>query len=454
MKKHFFGSFGLTFLSSGFFFGFNFFLAKYLGATLYGQISYYLSFIQIVALLISFNYAALYMGNKITKEDKNTFSLFITIESLMFLIVAIPAFFIIQKYIKSNEITLLILFIAYFLTLVSVVGLEFNSKNQVSKSIFYSAFVPRLLLIIMFLVALWFGLATPKSYLYLYLLSFGFVAGYFLFYFHPKFYIKKEIFKRIWKFYLLGIIGSSFSYIAQIFQKEYGSYKELASLSIALLFIAGLSLVGTVLIKLALPKLHEFWKKRDIANISILYATHTFLSSIINLPILIFLIFLIDLISKFMGSGYSNLPVVFYILSVGYIFDLLTGITGTILRVTENEHIEIYNEIFRFSMGVGLLFILKNQECGVAYAISASMVIYNIVKFLQVYRLFKIKPLTLKYFNYLISFLIGLISVFYAINLFVNSIILKIVLFMLVMLIFYSLSYKLSKKILDFSVYK
>ena len=454
MKKKIVSSFGLTLLSSGFFFGFNFFLAKFLGANFYGEISYYLSFIQIVALLISFDHPALYMGNKISKGDSNTFSLFITIESLMFLIILIPVFFIILKYVKSSEITFLILFIAYFLTLISTVGLEFNSKKQVSKSIFYSSFFPRLLLIIMFLISIFFAIVTPKTYLYLYLFSLILVVGYFLYYFRPKFYIKKEIFKRVWKFYLLGIIGSSFLYIAQIFQKQYGSYKELASLSIALLFIAGLGLVGAVLIKFALPKLHEFWKAKDISNISTLYITHTFLSSIINLPILIFLMFFIDIISKFMGSGYSSLPTVFYILSIGYIFDLLTGITGTILRVTENEHIEIYNEIFRFGLGMGLLFILKNQGYGVAWAISASMIIYNIAKFFQVYRLFKIKPLTLNYFKYLILLLVSLVFMFYIVAIIANNIVYKIVLSILIMLIFYTFSYKMSKKILNLNINK
>jgi O-antigen/teichoic acid export membrane protein len=290
--------------------------------------------------------------------------------------------------------------------------------------------------------------------LYLYLFSLILVAGYFLYYFHPKFYIKKEIFKRVWKFYLLGIIGNSFSYIAQIFQKEYGSYKELASLSIALLFIAGLSLVGTVLIKFALPKLHEFWRAKDISNISTLYITHTFLTIIINLPILIFLIFFIDVISEFMGSGYSSLPIVLYILSIGYIFDLLTGITGTILRVTENEHIEIYNEIFRFGLGIGLLFFLRNQGYGVAWAISASMVIYNVAKFFQVYRLFKIIPLTLNSFKYLILLLFSLSFVFFIVDIIANNVFYKLVCSIVIMFIFYAFNYKMSKKILDLNIYK
>jgi O-antigen/teichoic acid export membrane protein len=413
MKKKIASSFGLTLLSSGLLFGFNFAIAKILGANTYGQISYYLSFVQIVILLISFNYAALYMGNKITREDSNTFSLFVTVESLMFAIISIPAFFIINAYVKNVEIVILILLIAYFTTIAVLVGLDFNAEKKVAQTIIYSTLIPRIILVVFFSVFVVLDLANAKTYMYIYMFGFMVVAVYFLIKLRPSLYIKKSFFTRAWKFYLLGIIGTSVTYIAQIAQKEYGSYAELASLSIALLLIAGLGLVGSILIKFALPKIHEAWKEKDINKLGSIYTTHTFLSSMINIPILIFLLFYIDFISDIIGEGYATLPKVFLILAVGYLVDMLTGITGTILRATEHEHIEIYNEIFRFIMGIGLIVLLHEQPYGIAYAISASMVIYNIAKFFQVYRLFNIRPIYLEQFIILVLAMIFVAMVCY-----------------------------------------
>jgi len=453
MKKKLLSSFGLTILSSGLFFGFNFYIAKVLGADIYGEITYYLSFIQIIVLLISFNYAALYMGNKITREDSNTFSLFVSIESLAFLIIVVPAYFVINQYINNNEITILILMIAYFLTITTLVGLKYNADKDIGSSILFSALIPRVLLIVLFLLVLFVASGTAKNYLYMYLISFIFVAGYFIIKFRPKWYIKKEIFSRAWKFYLLGIIGGSVAYIAQIFQKEYGSYTELASLAIAMLLISGLSLVGGILIKFALPKIHEAWKERNIKQLGELYSTHTFLSSMVNVPILIFLLYFIETISKFMGEGYTSLPMIFYILSVGYLFDLMTGITGTILRATEHEHIEIYNEIFRFVVGIGLLFLLRNQDFGVAYAISASMVIYNVAKFFQIYRLFGIKPIHLKDFILLMIYSLLLSIVLYVVS-FIENLGISLLIAIFVMLGYYAIVYKNMKNIINLGVYK
>jgi len=453
MKKKLLSSFAFTFLSSGLFFGFNFYIAKVLGAETYGEITYYLSFIQIIVLLISFNYAALYMGNKITREDSNTFSLFISIESLAFLIIAVPAYFVINQYINNTETTILIVIIAYFSTLTTLIGLKYNADKQISLSILYSALIPRAILIVLFLIILFITVGTAKNYLYVYLLSFTLVSGYFLLKIRPTWYMKKEIFSRAWKFYLLGIIGGSITYIAQIFQKEYGSYTELASLAIALLLIAGLSLIGGILIKFALPKIHEAWKERDMKQLGELYSTHTFLSSMVNVPILIFLLYFIETISKFMGEGYTSLPMIFYILSVGYLFDLMTGITGTILRATEHEHIEIYNEIFRFVVGIGLLFLLRNQDFGVVYAISASMVIYNVVKFFQVYRLFRIKPIHLKNFILLMIYSIGVSMILYM-TLYIESRMVALLLAIIMMFVYYFLMYKHMKKIINLGVYK
>jgi O-antigen/teichoic acid export membrane protein len=450
MRDKLLSSFGYTVVSSGIFFGFNLFLAKYLGANEYGQISYYLSFIQILALLISFNYAALYMGNKITREDDNTFSLFVSIESLLFLIVGFPAFFVIQKYTNSYEVTVLILFIAYMSNMVSVVGLEFNANKKVKESILFAQLIPRALLVGLFLLAIVLGMASAKVYLYLFLMSLLIVFIYFIFYFKPTFYIKKEIFYRAWKFYLLGIIGSSLSYIAQIYQKEYGSYTQLASLAIALIFISGLSLVGSVLNKFALPKIHEAYKSYDISKIGHIYKTQTFLSSIINLPILILLIFFIDMISDYIGEGYSALPICFYILALGYIFDLLTGITGTILRATENEHYEIYNEIFRFVVGIGLILILSGYKFGIVYALSLSMVGYNIIKFIQVYRLYQLKPLDYKSLKILLLYIGVLSLILYITKVTVDSFILALAL----VGVFYWVLSRYLKNQIDWSLYQ
>jgi len=453
MKKKIASSFGLTLIASGLGFGFNFFIAKVLGAEIYGQISYYLSFVQILVLLISFNYAALYMGNKITQGDTNTFSLFVSVESLAFVIVALPAWYVIDRFTDSYEITALILFSAYFSTLAILVGLDYNADKQVAKSILYSTVIPRAILVAVFSMVIFAGFADARSYLYVYLMSFVTVAGYFLVRYRPVWYIKKAFFTRAWKFYLLGIIGTSVTYIAQIAQKEYGSYEELASLSIALLLIAGLSLVGGILIKFALPKIHEAWKERDIAQLEKIYTTHTFLSSMVNLPILIFLLFYIEYISGFIGEGYRSLPIVFTILSVGYFFDLMTGITGTILRATEHEHLEIYNEIFRFVVGIGLIILLRHQSYGIAYAVSASMVIYNLFKFFQVYRLFKIKPMQLDHFAVLVVSMFAVALVCYTATSMAQGW-LGFLIGIMVLAVYYLLSFSVMKKRVDLGVYR
>jgi O-antigen/teichoic acid export membrane protein len=306
------------------------------------------------------------------------------------------------------------------------------------------------MLIVLFVLLIIVGMATPKNYLYIYLLSTALIFGYFIFYFHPKLYIKKDIFYRAWKFYLLGVIGSSLSYIAQIYQKEYGSYLELASLAIAMLFISGLSLVGSVLNKFALPKIHESWKAKNIKQLDDIYKTHTFLSSMINIPIFIFLVIFIGPISQYMGEGYAPLKVIFYILSVGYMVDLFTGITGTILRATEHEHLEIYNELFRFVVGIGLIFILSHQQFGIVYAISISMVVYNIAKFIQVYRLFKLVPFDINTLKDLVLYLSIFGILLFCIKLLTNSIVLGIAILMM----FYLILLKTLKNKINWSIYR
>ena len=412
MKKKIASSFGLTLLSSGLLFGFNFFIAKILGAETYGQISYYLSFVQIVALLISFNHPALYMGNKITQEDSNTFSLFVSVESLVFAIVALPVWYIIYHYTNSNEITLLILLIAYSMTITILIGLDFNADKKISESIVYSTLIPRLVLVVVFSGLIFTGLASVVNYLYVYMLGFALVAGYFFLKYRPSWYIKKAFFNRAWKFYLLGIIGSSFKPIANILQKEFYGYKELATLSIATLMLAGIYMFGGVLVKFVLPKIHEAWKKKDLVLIEKLYSNNTKLEVIIVGPLVAYILAYVSYLSGFLGNGYGLLPTYLSILMIGFIPDFFTGITGNLLRSTENEKYEIYNEIILFCSGIGLIYLLKNYENGIVFAISISMLLYNIAKFLEVKYILKIKPFNLRDLLLLSLYLVGLFLVF------------------------------------------
>jgi len=445
MKKKLLSSFGATILSSGLFFSFNFFIAKTLGADTYGQITYYLSFIQIVALLISFNYAALYMGNQITREDNNTFSLFISIESIAFLILSIPAYFIINNYINNTEITILILLIAYFLTLTTLVGLKYNAEKKVTASILISALIPRIILIISFLSILYFTLGTAKYYLYVYLFSLAFVSGYFLLKFKPNLYIKKDIFKRAWKFYLLSIIGASFKPLANILQKEYYGYKEVANLSLALLFLAGFYLIGSVLVKFVLPKIHEAWKKRDLRTIENIYSNNTTLEVLLISPIVVLVLTNVDTAIILLGESYILLPMYLYILMIGFLPDLFTGITGNILRSTENEKYEIFNEILVLSSGLGLIYILKDYKYGVVLAIAISNFLYNLLKFLEVYFILKIAPFNLKKFFLLVGYMILLVCIFEFLKR-IENFYLELFFSLFVMGIVYLINYKIIQK--------
>ncbi len=447
MKKKLLSSFSFTFLSSGLFFGFTFFVAKYFGAKEYGKISYYLSFVFLTTLFIGFNHPGLYMGERITKQNKNAFSLFFTIESIFFIIVFLPAIYILIDKIKSIEISILILFIAYFTAVIGLIGLEFNARKEIEKSILFSALLPRILFISLFLLAILLNFATPRSYLYIYLISFFSIGVYFLYKWKPKFYLKKDIFKRAWKFYLLGIIGASFKPLANILQKEYYGYKEVANLSLALLFLAGFYLIGSVLVKFVLPKVHEAWRSKDLKTIEKLYSNNTTLEVILISPLVIVILINIDLIIKFLGTSYDLLGVYLTILMIGFLPDLFTGITGNLLRSTENEKYEIFNEILVLISGLGLIYLLKDYKYGVVVAISISTFLYNIAKLLEVYILLKIKPFDLKKIFLLILYILFLIIIFKSIASFNFNTFFKLVLISIMLLVIYIFNYKIIKKL-------
>jgi len=408
MKKKVFKSFAIAILSLGLSFSFNLFIAKWLGAEQYGKISFYLSFVQLFILAISINYAALYMGNRIIYDDSRSFGLFFTIHSLFFLTFVLPAFILIDYFIVDHEAVILILLIAYLSIVVETAGLEFNTQKDVVGSILISSLTPQALLIFCFTILIFLNIESAKGYLYASLLSMFLVFGYVVYKFKPKFYIKKKIFHRAWKFYILGVIGSSFIYLAQVFQKEYGSYAQLASLSISLFILVLLGLTSSIMIKFALPAAHHYWKERNFKDLATLYINNTMIELIISLPLFLFVAVNIDLIASMLGKGYEMLPTIFYILSIGFLMDAFTGITGTLLRATEHEKYELYNQLLRLISGLGLIYFLKDYQYGIVIAITVSMVLFNVVKIFEIYYLFGFVPLTRKHLFHIISFVFPL----------------------------------------------
>ena len=395
MKKRLLSSFSYTFLASLIGFGFNFIIAKALGAKVYGEIVYYVSFASLIGLLVSINYSSLYMGSKITRKNKNTYSLFFTIETIAFSIISLPAYFIIFYYIQDRFKTVIILLVCYFMTITSTSAMEYNSNKDVSRSILLGSLFPRIILVIVFSIALIIGFRSSLYYLYGMFFSYGIITIYSITKFRPKFYLDTSIFRRAWKFYFLGIIGTGFTYVFQIIQKEYGSYEELATLSIALLFFTGLGLMDRVLVKFALPKVHEYFEAGNIDKIGELYSNNTFLSIMLNLPILVWVTFNIDLIAMILGKSYKLLPDFFSILLVGYFANMITGITGYLLRATEHEKFEMYNEVTRTVVGLVAFFLLKDCQYGVPIALSLSMLVYNVLKYVEIYYLYRFVPIRL-----------------------------------------------------------
>lgn len=392
----------IVILSSSLSFIFNIVLAKFLGAKIYGEIQLYTAFIQIFLLFISLNYASLYMGNRIVRNDRNTFGLFISLQTLLFIILILPAYLIINIFLDDRVIIVLILILSYLLVLLTSVSLEFNALHKVFDSILIGSVAARLVHIVTFLLAVWMGSGNSKFYFITYLLSIALLLTYALYQLSPKLNISFEIFSRAWKFYTLGLIGGSFIYIAQILQKEFYDYEQLASLAIVLLIMNGLGMWSSLLIKITLPIAHQYWKSRKLDKLSYIYRSSTFLELVVVIPLFLLVSLNINNISNMLGVGYSQLPMFFYIISLGYIIEHVTGISGTLLRVTENENFELFNEIIRLIVGLLLIFLLSQYEYGIAVAIAISTIVYSALKFGELYYLFKMWPLNKKSFKQLL----------------------------------------------------
>lgn len=207
-------------------------------------------------------------------------------------------------------------------------------------------------------------------------------------------YFIKQWQKSLVPFSLIAVIGTLNAELASIFlayfkESESVAYFKVAMQSVILITI-GLKSINAVI----MPDIAVTFKKGNLKKTQRLLTKSVRLSCLFSMPILLFLLMFGDIvIIAFFGEAYLPAYPVLIILCVGQLFNILMGSVGLVLNMTNNEKHSLKTLVATLFVFVTLLCILipMFSIVGAAISVSCSMILWNVLMAVDVWKLTKLK---------------------------------------------------------------
>ncbi|WP_435356292.1 oligosaccharide flippase family protein [Emticicia sp. SJ17W-69] len=333
--------------------------------------------------------------------------------------------------IKNEENSTLFADNFYFLLPLTFATLLFNLLDNYAKNLydtvtgtFLAQFLQRLLQLVAILFII-FQIVDFQQFMYLWVLAVSFYVVPMLwkasklegFSLKPNFSVMTPKFSKEFGFYSFLTILTGFSsmvilYIDKIMLAGITTFTDTGIYNTASFFgsVMGMSLLAVN--KAAQPLIADSFAKKDLANISTIYRKSCTTSLIVGCWIFLGIFLNLDNLFLFLKPEYSAGKMVVIIICLGKLFDLATGLNGTILTLSKYYIYDTYVMVSLIIITVSLNYFLIPiyGMNGAAFALAIATIYYNLVRYLLVWWKLGMQPFSIDLVKIIVfSIIIGLI---------------------------------------------
>ncbi len=304
----------------------------------------------------------------------------------------------------------------YFLLPITFATLLFNLLDNYAKNLydtvtgtFLAQFLQRLLQLIAILFIV-FQIVDFQQFMYLWVIAVSFYVVPMLwkasklegFSLKPNFAVMTPAFSKEFGFYSFLTILTGFSsmvilYIDKIMLADITTFTETGIYNTASFFgsVMGMSLLAVN--KAAQPLIADSFATNDLENINKIYKKSCTTSLIVGCWIFLGIYLNIDNLFLFLKPEYSAGKMVVIIICLGKLFDLATGLNGTILTLSKYYIYDTYIMVGLIVITVTLNYFLIPiyGMNGAAIALAIATVYYNLIRYLIVWWKLGMQPFSL-----------------------------------------------------------
>lgn len=404
-------SFVWNLLGSALLFVFQFWVAKYLGASLYGEANYYLGYVNSIMLFTNFG-MQIYLPQKLSSivNKKKFFSqIFFTI-SLVYTL-TIPVVIGLLYNNTSMVFIILVIILGYLGLNIELLTSFYIGSGNTQRGMFIKRVVVSLVQIVAFLALTLIDTSKNLVYLYSILVSYLVICIPMWHSSLSKPEVNFKIIKEALSFYFVQLSYALYTYLSKILQGSNGDFGSVGVLSLALTLGLAINLFGDSFAKVAMPEFSKAWKDKNLPLLESSYKYITRINAYFVLPLAVAAIINSEKILSLLGKGYEGGSVIFGLIIFSQFVNSFVGPNGTLLNMTGNEKYEILNGVIKFVSGLSFGLLLGSRySWGIAFSIALSEILINIIKTFQVKKVFNIIPYSLKDFTFLT--VIGVISIY------------------------------------------
>ena len=226
-------------------------------------------------------------------------------------------------------------------------------------------------------------------------------------YFHFTFTISKvtrRLYKHLLTFSLFIFSGQVLGLIARtsdtiiISSQSRNGLADTAVFTVATFLIALMEVPMRAMMGIATSIIAYAWKDRNLAKIDEMYKKTALNLTILGLAIGSIIFLNANNLLQYFGHRYNALPTLLLILGISKLVDLGTGLNSQILLSSKYWKIDFGTNMFFVFLSIPLNYYLINKMgvIGSAYANLIATLIYNLIRLIFIWKLFKLQPYTIK----------------------------------------------------------
>ena len=214
--------------------------------------------------------------------------------------------------------------------------------------------------------------------------------------------VTQRIYKRILAYGALIFSSSLLNVISRAIDVIFLASQSTGGLSDANVFSYGSYMISIMEVpqrsinSIATPIIAQAWRDKDKKKIEVLYHKTSLNLLIVGLLIWGLIYLNMDSAIHYLGNAYAPMKTVFFIMGIAKLIDLGTGANSQILLLSKYWRFDFFTNMTYVLISLPLNYILihKYNIYGPAWANLIAMTIFNSVRFLYIWKFFRIQPFT------------------------------------------------------------
>jgi O-antigen/teichoic acid export membrane protein len=196
---------------------------------------------------------------------------------------------------------------------------------------------------------------------------------------------------------VLNIVAKTNDTLIIASQSE-GGLADAAIFTIATYLITVMDVPQRSMVSAATPQIALAWKNNDLAKLDRLYKKTALNLLIIAAGIMGVVVMAIPYLQSLLGPAYSGLTILMFVLGIGKLIDLGTGLNSQILQLSKHWKIDLFTNMFFVLISIVFNYLLTKTYgiVGTAFGSLFAIILYNFIRFAYIKKIYRLQPFSLK----------------------------------------------------------